>query len=120
MKKNRKNLHLKRILAVIFAVIASLFVVLNQGLQHQYQEKYKEIVAQTPDGEEQAPENNFSIVASEAIVPLFQVGVAFAYFFIFELSTLTDHNVKQLISAPIYINDYYKTLFSDIISPNAP
>jgi flagellar basal body-associated protein FliL len=120
--KKHKSIHIiNRALIVFFAVFVSLFVSFNQSIQQEIQRNTVANNIPAQEDESQAPEAEHAFISSAAaIVPFFYLGAANATNFIFQLSSIKDTYVKQAISKPIYINVYLKTLFSRIISPNAP
>jgi hypothetical protein len=109
-----------RSLIIAFAAFITLFTSFNQNIQHKFQEV--SVNAPNPAQEEEVPaqEANYTIITSAAIVPFFQLATGLQSFFVFELSLTEDNFELQDISFPQYINTYFKTLFSRIISPNAP
>ena len=121
MKKNKINTFLSRFIILIFAAFISLFASFNESVQqHIYQNV--SVNAAHPVQEEEAPaqETNYTVISSAAIIPFFQLATAYLSFFIFSITSTTDKVVVKNNSVPHYINIYFKTLFSRIISPNAP
>lgn len=119
MKKSF-NIFLSRALILGFAVFISLFASFNQSVQHIYQEVTINAAHPAQDEDVPAQESSFTIISSAAIIPFFQLATAYLSFFIFEISSNKDKILVQDSSVPNYINIYFKTLFSRIISPNAP
>jgi hypothetical protein len=120
MKKSSNNILFNKALIIAFAAFITLFASFNQDIQHKFQEV--SVNAPNPAQEEEvpAPEAYYTIISSAAIVPFFQLATGFQSFFVFELSLTEDNFVIQDNSFPQYINIFFKTLFSRIISPNAP
>ncbi|MDQ3534836.1 MAG: hypothetical protein M3421_04340 [Bacteroidota bacterium] len=120
MKRYKKTLLIfNRIFILFFAVFISLFVTFNQSIQQKIEKKVVEIQLPAQEGDEQTPEAQYSFVSSAAITP-FSLGVAAASFFILNFIIEKNIYVKPLDASSFYINKYLETLFSRIISPNAP
>lgn len=120
MKKSNNNIFFNRAVILVFAVFIALFTSFNQSLQHTFQEISVNEAYPEQEGEAPAPEASYTIISSAAIVPFFQLATAYISFFIFAIPSNIDKVVVQDNSIPHYINIYFKTLFSRIISPNAP
>lgn len=79
----------------------------------------KELAAKSSEDKQEIIRENFSM---EAVIPFLQIVFSGDLLILFydAGSSLKNISGENILSAAVYINTYFKNLFSFIISPNAP
>ena len=88
-----------------------------------YASKYTDEAHKTSSSNEAEPQAKLDIyqLSVEAIVPFLNLDVPQYYFVLFENQTLTKSSATPVVKPLRRVQEqYFKTLFQDIISPNAP
>ncbi len=116
-----KNINISWIsqMIIVLLVIANLSITAMENTIYGNVIEITDIETCTDTGEKKEKETKF-LINYQAIVPVSQLPVFIPFTFSFELTLIEESEENIHFEAPVFINNYFFTLFRQIISPNAP
>jgi len=121
MKKSNKIGKAKKIALVVLGLIAAVLLFIQQPIVDYLQETEKADSTTTAQSEGQPEDtSSFQIMAYEVLVPVMQFNLFHSFDLLLELPLLEDTASETVESTTLVFDTFLETLFSRIISPNAP
>jgi len=109
---------------LFFAFVLTVIVICGQVLPNaafSISALDKDILSETTGTDEHDESaHTTTLSAAYAVIPILKLHVAACFYIVQELVLLGEIEQKSECSLPLYIDDFFRTLFRHIIAPNAP